>query len=651
MPRNALIAISLAVALAPATTLAASSPFDSVVVFGDSLSDSGNLSIAIGAPQVMRFTTNPGTVALENVAARYGLTLAPSLAGGTDFAYGGAGVLQNSPDALPQTVTISGQANSYLAAHAALDSRTLYAVFGGSNDLFYHITAAGAGQVADQLIAQATAGLSPSAAATVAAQIRGQIAAIAGVASVETSDQAMQGATASAQAELSIINRLQAAGATRILVVNVPDLGLTPAANAAGAQVQALSAAVSAAYDAQINAGLAGRKGVVPVNTFLLLREVVADPARYGFVNATTPACTSDSAFTCTPSTLVEPGAGSTYVFADDVHPTSATHLAFAQAIVSELTAPGQMSLLSAAPLAFARDQRAAVAGELDAEMRPGAQDGVRLYVVSRAGRRHVDGDLYAPKARSDDQSATFGLMTRLDDLSVGAAVTTSQSVTRLSGGVGQFKPQGVLGEVYGQYRFSHGGWLTAEANVGNVDLDDVQRTFTIGAAQRFELSTGEASVYGVALEGGRWFTAAGGRYGPFAALSYDHTRVNDIVEQGSDATAMWFAAQSREALIAKLGWKLEADWTWGGIGVQPSLTVAYGHDFKADRNSVTAGLVTLNGEFDMPGYAPEKDWGEVTARLGADLGAGFRAQVEYEGRYGDRSHDNLGSVGISYNF
>jgi outer membrane lipase/esterase len=84
---------------------------------------------------------------------------------------------------------------------------------------------------------------------------------------------------------------------------------------------------------------------------------------------------------------------------------------------------------------------------------------------------------------------------------------------------------------------------------------------------------------------------------------------------------------------------------------VQPSLTVAYGHDFKADRGAVTAGLVTLNGEFDMPGYAAEKDWGEVVARLGAELGGGFRTQVEYEGRYGDRSHDNLASIGVSYSF
>lgn len=650
MSRGALLAISLASAAAPGAVHAASAPFDSVVVIGDSLSDSGNLSIALGQAQITRYTTNPGLVTMENVAAHYGLALTPSLAGGTDFAFGGAGVIQNAPgaDVVP---TLKDQTDAYLAAHPSADPKALYTVFGGNNDLFYHITAAGAGQIADQLVAQATAGLSPTDAAALAAQIRSQIAGIAGVASVETSAQAMQGALASAQAELGIIGRLQAAGATRVLVINVPDLGLTPSSIAAGGAIQATSTQLAAAYDATLNAGLAGRKGVVPVNTFALLREVVADPARYGFVNATTPACTSDSSFSCTPATLVSPDAASTYVFADGVHPTTATHMAFAQAIVSELTAPGQISLLSAAPLAFARDQRAAVEGELAAEMRREAGDGVRLYVVGRAGRRHLDGDLETPKARSDDQSVTFGALAHHGAFSAGAAVTTSQNVTHPGDGVGAFKPQGVLGTVYGQYRWSSGGWAAAEAEVGSLDFNDIQRTFMIGAARRDELSTGKGSVYGVAAQGGRWFSAPGGRYGPFAALSFDQARVNDIRELGDDATAMWFGSQRREAFVAKLGWKMEADWAWGRTAVQPSLSVAYGHDFKADRSSVSAGLVTMNGEFDMPGYAAEKDWGEVVARLGADLGGGLRAQAEFEGRYGGRSHDNLGSVGVSYSF
>ena len=55
---------------------ASHSTFGNVVVFGDSLSDNGNLhSIEPGTQQ--RFTTNPGEVAVELVAQHYGYTLTP----------------------------------------------------------------------------------------------------------------------------------------------------------------------------------------------------------------------------------------------------------------------------------------------------------------------------------------------------------------------------------------------------------------------------------------------------------------------------------------------------------------------------------------------------------------------------------------------
>ncbi|HXO99511.1 MAG TPA: autotransporter outer membrane beta-barrel domain-containing protein, partial [Luteibacter sp.] len=64
--------------------------YTQVVSFGDSLSDSGNVSILSGSPVISRFTTNPGSTAVENIAKYFNLSLTPSLAGGSDYAYGGA---------------------------------------------------------------------------------------------------------------------------------------------------------------------------------------------------------------------------------------------------------------------------------------------------------------------------------------------------------------------------------------------------------------------------------------------------------------------------------------------------------------------------------------------------------------------------------
>ena len=134
---------------------AATSQFDSVVVFGDSLSDAGNISLATN-PTVqppLEFTTNPGHVAVQDLAGSLGYTLGPSLAGGTDYAWGGAGVLTNSPGTPSTVPTITDQVSAYLAA-GSVDPHALYSIWGGANDIFSAATSAGAAATAQQLIQQ-----------------------------------------------------------------------------------------------------------------------------------------------------------------------------------------------------------------------------------------------------------------------------------------------------------------------------------------------------------------------------------------------------------------------------------------------------------------------------------------------------------------
>ena len=80
--------------------------FNSVVVFGDSLSDSGNIaqfytpiarSYGFEIPAGTSFTTNPDPVWAEIVAQTFGASGTNSLAGGTNYAWGGACVNPNGP--------------------------------------------------------------------------------------------------------------------------------------------------------------------------------------------------------------------------------------------------------------------------------------------------------------------------------------------------------------------------------------------------------------------------------------------------------------------------------------------------------------------------------------------------------------------------
>ena len=88
--------------------------FNSVVVFGDSLSDSGNIAQLYGLPAGTSFTTNPDPVWAEIVAQTFEASVTNSLAGGTNYSWGGACVNPNGPceeDPVPPVPTTEQQIN------------------------------------------------------------------------------------------------------------------------------------------------------------------------------------------------------------------------------------------------------------------------------------------------------------------------------------------------------------------------------------------------------------------------------------------------------------------------------------------------------------------------------------------------------------
>ena len=366
------------------------SPFTGITVFGDSLSDGGNFAIAAGLPASQRFTTNPGLTAIENVVAYYGLPLSASLAGGSNYAFGSAGITTNTPGAAAGIPTETQQINAYLAANPKLDPNRLYSVWGGANDIFYHATAAVAGQVADQLAAAATAGLPPAQAAAVTAAIDAQVAQSEGVTALETSQQAGLAIVSAAIQEGNLIGSLGGAGARYIVVFNLPDIGRTPQATAENAAVPGAAAGLttlSTTFNSALNGQLIGKTDVIPVNTFAFLNEVLASPSQYGIVNTTVPACTTSSAVLCTPQTLVTPNAGSTFLFADGVHPTTYAHQLLAQVVESEITAGQQASLLGEAPLVTLESERNAINQQLLEEQMTD-QTGLRFFYDRRLRAR-----------------------------------------------------------------------------------------------------------------------------------------------------------------------------------------------------------------------------------------------------------------------
>jgi phospholipase/lecithinase/hemolysin len=284
-------------------------PYSNIYFFGDSVSDSGNVALAIGLPTGVpqavsgntyipdypyspsgRFSNGP--VWTEYFAAHYGLTAAPSLAGGTDFAF--AGARTGGPDV--PVPTLMTQAGMFLnSSHGVAPSDALYVIAEVGNDARDAMVAIGGGADLSQTIA--------SASASYAANLGG------------------------------LIDTLRAAGAAQFLVFDNVNLGLVPAIRALGSNPATLGTALTWNMNQALLDRIGGEAGVRLFDTFSFLTGVVQDPGAYGFSNAT-DACGSLTAADC-----------SSYVFWDGLHPTSAMHALIATAAVPEPQTPALLAL------------------------------------------------------------------------------------------------------------------------------------------------------------------------------------------------------------------------------------------------------------------------------------------------------------------
>jgi len=114
--------------------------YDAIYVFGDSYCDVGNVFIASGgtipAPPYFLGRFSNGPIWIENVAGYMGLPMEPYLAGGSDFAFGGAWVTEPQVTAFGTIPDVPQQVALYLSLHGnKADPNALYVIEGGGNDI------------------------------------------------------------------------------------------------------------------------------------------------------------------------------------------------------------------------------------------------------------------------------------------------------------------------------------------------------------------------------------------------------------------------------------------------------------------------------------------------------------------------------------
>ncbi|OGV27303.1 MAG: lysophospholipase [Legionellales bacterium RIFCSPHIGHO2_12_FULL_37_14] len=269
-----------------------------IVVFGDSLSDNGNLYEYMNhqLPQSPpyyngRFTDGP--VWAERLARSYfAENYIPHL---LDYAFGGAGVLSDENDD-PAFFTLKREVDTYLLAHNdTVDPNALYCVWIGGNNYL------GLPQDIDSSVNEVIEGIQKD------------------------------------------LERLAQKGAKHILIMGLPNLGKVPLAKELDAQAQ--FAVFSTKHNERLHNMYLNLRNVYPsirwyyYDTNLTFENIFKNPQKYGFENITDTCYEADSQDMSSPHAVLNLAASvnaksyassphdcNGYVFFDLIHPTQHIH-------------------------------------------------------------------------------------------------------------------------------------------------------------------------------------------------------------------------------------------------------------------------------------------------------------------------------------
>jgi len=285
-------------------SVASAGPYSQLFVFGDSLSDIGNVaSASFGIYPGQYYWNNRfsnGPVWVESLDIGLGLPplVRSTISGGTDFAYGGA---QTSGTGGLDGIFIKDvdeQINQFLPkSTSTADPNALYVVFAGANDL-----------------------------------INGQTNV-----SVPVNNLSQD------------LGRLAAAGARQFLVPNLPLLGYTPKFNgnpSTFASYNTLSTQFNTSLDTMLDNFEAGHATLTVhrLDVAALFSQAIADPAAFGLTNVTDSAAPGLVAGDSSYNTSLIVSNPNQYLFWDDLHPTQTVHAELAQYALEQLMLPGDFN-------------------------------------------------------------------------------------------------------------------------------------------------------------------------------------------------------------------------------------------------------------------------------------------------------------------
>ncbi len=501
--------------------------FNQLLIFGDSLLDSGNFGF--------RFTNRVGDgsgnfstgayaeIAPQHLGRALGLATNPAVSGGTNYAVGGyetSDILKSINGAgvfLPRNG--AKVRDSYLTEFGSVNPNALILIDGGGND-FLNGTAN----------SQATI-------------------------------------VTSAQTLIAGVSALSNAGGRYIMLSNLPDLGKTAAAQAQNFQTPG--------YAAQVSAGAAGfnqavrtyanlsSANIIPVDLAGLINFVSNNAEAYGFANGTNatfgPLANFDQRYMCFDAVnsdcIEHPVYGksqtntadpSKLMFNDGVHPTARVGAIAGDYMIDVIMAPQVVGQVPSLGLGIARTQQQSLT-QVMRENRWLA-DGDRLFISASGatGDEPTGGD-------QESKHLTLGLSRAVSPgLSLGAAISMADH--ELNTDRSEFAATSV--GLSGLVNYRENRWL-AEASVGLsvVDYSDIDRKFNLGNQNL--TASGGTDGHGWHLDGQLAYNLLSSQtvsLAPALGARWLNTKVDSYKESGGEVSNYQWGEQSRASRQFRLG-------------------------------------------------------------------------------------------------
>lgn len=617
--------------LACGHAIAAPSPYSNLIVFGDSLSSSGQVADP-GGPvgSSYRATNRTGPVYLDGHGEAYA-AVAPQLLGerlgfsadqlagstsaarareglpdGNNWAVGGYRTDQIL-DSITSTSAVDGRSRpGYLPSnHFRADPKAFYYLTGGAND-FYQ----GGANRPDQ-------------------------------------------AAAAAGRLVNSVQALQQAGARYIMVWLLPDLGLTPLLN--GGPLQTFTSLLSAQFNTELIRQLRRVDAeVIPLNVPALLKEAFANPGQFGLATDQNLMATCFSGKGCVEnprygihSATPDP---SKLIYNDAVHPTEAGQRLIADYAYSLLAAPWEITLLPEMAHGVLRAHQDELRNQWQADWQSVGQ--WRAIAATGGQRQDFDGQRSGASADGNGLSLNIGGSYRLDEAwRVGILAGSYRQKLDAGNNGSDYKLDAYLGTAFAQYQQSR-WWADATATAGRLDYDKLKRGFDLGTNVREERGDAGGGILAFGARLGydiAWQTGSTWHLSPFISADYARAKVDGYSERGNDSTALAFDEQKRTS--RRLGIGLQ-----GKYQVTPQTQlfgeIVHEKEYEDHAQKLTMALNSVpDNRYTLEGYTPQTSLNRLSLGARHELTQNLALHAGYNVRRDDDFTQQSISLGASLGF